>query len=54
MFHAFDRQGISHGFCHHTEPLCIAKALADLQSDLRKISGQEAEIKPCLPRDENG
>jgi hypothetical protein len=50
----FDQQHIADVFCHHSEPHCLALAVRDLQSDLHKVSGQQADIKPYLPRDEDG
>ncbi len=54
MFIGFDQTRIIDLFCHAAEPACITHALTDLQSDLCKVSGQTAELKPYLPRDEDG
>lgn len=54
MFTVFTPSKIIDLFYHAAEPDCIGLALADLQSDLRKLSGRAPEIKPYLPKDERG
>lgn len=54
MLTIFSPQNIVDLHVHYDEPGCIGLALADLQSDLQKLCGQVAEIKPYLPVNECG
>lgn len=50
----FDEEIVVDIFCHHTEPVCLHRAIADLQSDLCRVSGKTATVKQYLPCDEAG